>query len=101
MISSREADEVRVALLRTIVNGGLPTVVVVDADHLGHGELLLEHRAEGVGLDPEYARGTLVHLGRLWGKPVTVASLAADGTPVWYRATPGADEVDVLTASPG
>jgi stage V sporulation protein R len=101
VISSREADEVRSALLASIVNGGLPTVRIVDADHQGHGELLLEHRVEGIGLDAEYAKGTLSHLTRIWGKPVTVASVAADGTSVWYRAVPG-ESVETLTelASP-
>ncbi|MBM3677311.1 MAG: SpoVR family protein [Actinobacteria bacterium] len=93
VISSREAEEVRTSLLAGIVNGGLPTVEIVDADHAGRGELLLAHRAEGVGLDAEYAKGTLAHLARLWGKPVVASSVAGDGSPVWYRAAPdGAPE---------
>jgi stage V sporulation protein R len=89
VISSREADEVRAAVVRSCVNGGLPLVEIVEADGHGHGELLLEHRAEDVGLDAEYARGTLAHLAHLWGKPVTVSSIADEARPVWYRAAPG------------
>jgi stage V sporulation protein R len=100
VISSREADEIRRSLLAGIVNGGLPVVEIVDGDHLGRGELLLAHRAEGTGLDQEYAKGTLVHLATIWGKPVTISSVVEEQKPVWYRATPGSTEVETASEPP-
>lgn len=100
VISSREADEVRDAVVRGCVNGGLPVVEIVDADGHGRGELVLEHRVEGVGLDAEYARGTVAHLARLWGKPVSVSSVVEGGKPVRYRAEPGTAFAEALAESP-
>ncbi len=31
----------------------------------------LKHCHDGIGLDPEYARGSHVEVARLWGKPCT------------------------------
>ncbi len=62
-VSSREADAIRDVLIRQHSTFGIPHIEIVDADFRGRGELLLEHRHEGVGLDEEYARGTL-HPGR-------------------------------------
>lgn len=96
-ITSRDVEEVRAALVRGHVNAGLPVVEIVDADGSGRGELLLEHRVEGVGLDPEYAKGTLLHLASLWGNAVEIATLrSADGVAVRYRATPGSATVAEL-----
>ena len=74
-ISSREADAVRDILIPQHATFGIPQIEIVDADHRGRGELLLEHRHEGLGLDPEYARGTLTQVAALWGKPCTVNTI--------------------------
>jgi spore cortex formation protein SpoVR/YcgB (stage V sporulation) len=69
---------------------GIPAIVIVDADFRGHGELLLEHRHGGVGLDEEYARGTLTRVARLWGKPATVKTIIGQfaDQPVWFTGHP-------------
>jgi stage V sporulation protein R len=100
VISSREAEEVRKTMLRGHVNGGLPVIEIVDADAGGRGELMLEHRVEETGLDSEYAKGTLVHLARIWGKPVTVRTVNAREEPVWFRATPGEAGAEELPDAP-
>ena len=95
VVTSREADEVRHRLLALHANAGLPVVEIVDADGLGQGQLFLEHRHEGVGLDDEYARGTLRHLASLWGKPVVVRTIERrEQTPVWLVAHPGRRDVE-------
>jgi stage V sporulation protein R len=100
VISSREAEEVRRTLVRGSVNGGLPVIEIVDADGYGRGELVLEHRPEGVGLDAEYAKGTIGHLASIWGKPVVVATVVGGERPIWFRATPGEPEVEELSEPP-
>ena len=89
-VSSREADAVRDLLIPQHATFGIPQVEIVDADFRGRGELLLEHRHEGVGLDPEYARGTLSQLAALWGKPCAIRTLAGreTDTPAWYVGHP-------------
>ena len=77
-ISSREADAIRDVLIRQHATGGIPSIEIVDADFRGRGELLLEHRHEGTGLDEEYARGTLTQIAMLWGKPCTIRTAKPD-----------------------
>jgi len=89
-ISSREADVVREILIHQHSSFGIPHIQIVDADHRGRGELLLEHRDEGVGLDPVYARGTLTQIAALWGKPCTVRTIRGrdPDRPVWFKGHP-------------
>jgi stage V sporulation protein R len=89
-ISSREADAIRDVLVRQHSTFGIPSIQVIDADFRGRGELLLEHRHDGVGLDSEYARGTLVEIATLWGKPCTVQTIRGRDPErqVWFTGHP-------------
>jgi stage V sporulation protein R len=89
-VSSREAEAVREVLIAQHSTLGIPRVEIVDADFRSRGELLLEHRHDGLGLDEEYARGTLTQVARLWGKPCTVRTVKGpDGTdPIWFTGHP-------------
>jgi stage V sporulation protein R len=89
-VSSREADAVREVLIPMHSTFGIPHIEIVDADYRGRGELLLEHRAEGVGLDAEYAQGTLTQIAMLWGKPCTVRTVRGreGDEPMWFVGYP-------------
>jgi stage V sporulation protein R len=89
-ITTREAQAIRDILIPLHSTLGIPAIVIVDADFRGHGELLLEHRHGGVGLDEEYARGTLTQVALLWGKPATVRTISgqAPERPVWFTGHP-------------
>jgi stage V sporulation protein R len=89
-VSSREADAVRDVLVPQHSSFGIPHIEIVDADFRGRGELLLEHRHESTGLDPEYARGTLTQAAMLWGKPCTVRTIKGrdTDTAVWLTGYP-------------
>jgi stage V sporulation protein R len=95
-VSSRECDAVREVLIRQHATFGIPHIEIVDADYRGRGELYVEHRIpddEPLGLDPEYARGTLTQVALLWGRPVIVRT-TLDDDPVWYVGHPdGSSEV--------
>jgi stage V sporulation protein R len=89
-VSSREADAVRDVLIPQHSSFGIPHIEIVDADYRGRGELFLEHRHESVGLDPEYARGTLTQAAMLWGKRCTVKTIKGrdTDTAVWLTGHP-------------
>jgi stage V sporulation protein R len=89
-VSSREADAIRDVLIPQHATLGIPHIEIVDADFGGRGELLLEHRHESIGLDPEYARGTLTQVATLWGKPCTVKTIKGRDTdaPTWFMGHP-------------
>jgi stage V sporulation protein R len=85
-VSSREADEIRDVLIRQRSTFGIPHIEIIDADFRGRGELLLEHHHDGVGLDEEYAQGTLTQIALLWGKPCTVRTVTGEDAeePIWF-----------------
>jgi stage V sporulation protein R len=87
--------------VRQLANFGLPVLEIVDADGRGAGQLWIKHRVEHqVGLDREYALGTLPSLSRLWGRPVVVESIVSStGKPCWYRSVNGG-EATVHTEEP-
>jgi stage V sporulation protein R len=88
-ISSREADAIRDILIPQHSSFGIPHIEIVAADYRGRGELLLEHRHDSIGLDPEYARGTLTQVATLWGKPCTVKTIKANtDTAIWFTGHP-------------
>ncbi len=89
-ISSREAEEIREVLIAQHSTLGIPHVEIVDADFRGRGELLLEHRDTGIGLDEEYARGTLAQVALLWGKPCTVRTIRGRerSESAWFTGYP-------------
>lgn len=86
-ISSREHEEVRELLVRQHSRFGIPSMHVVDADYRGRGELYLEHPDDEQGLDPEYARGTLTQIARVWGRSAVARTVRKD-KPVWYIGRP-------------
>jgi stage V sporulation protein R len=76
-VRATEPREVRAALLCSLENGGHPRIVVAEEQE-NHGELALRHVYDGRPLDLRYAEETLGHLARLWGAPVTLATVARD-----------------------
>jgi len=89
-VCSRESDVIRDVLIAQHSSLGIPHIVIVDADFRGRGELLLEHRDEGIGLDDQYARGTLTQIARLWDKPCTVRTVKGRHAdrPTWFTGHP-------------
>jgi stage V sporulation protein R len=99
-ISSREADEIREVLVAQHSTLGIPHVEIVDADFRGRGELLLEHRDVGIGLDEEFARGTLAQVALLWGKPCTVRTIKGRerSESTWFTGHPDGHSERHVTA---
>jgi sporulation protein YhbH len=102
-VTSREADAVREALIGQLSTFAIPHVEIVDADFRGRGELLLEHRHEGIGLDSEYARGTLAEVAMLWGKPCVVRTVRGRDADreLWFTAWPNGTTQESLRGPGG
>jgi len=79
-IESREFPKIKERLLFQLTNLGRPKLRVRDGNYKNRGELLLEHLFNGVPLDMNYARDTLVQLFNLWKRPVHVETLLDDAT---------------------
>ena len=50
-------------------------IVVCDGNFENRGELLLEHRHDGVDLRQDYARDALENIFRLWSRPVHLRTI--------------------------
>ncbi|MDQ7029199.1 MAG: SpoVR family protein [Ardenticatenia bacterium] len=77
-IDSRDFQAVKQKLLFSLTNFGYPIIYVADANYRNRGELYLVHQHEGVDLDLDYARPTLVNLYRIWRRPVHVETVVGD-----------------------
>jgi stage V sporulation protein R len=77
-ISDREFAKVKQRLLAQLTNQGQPIIEVVDGNYRNRGDLLLQHRFDGVELRHDYARETLRNLNTVWGRPVALQTVMDD-----------------------
>ncbi len=74
-IADRNWKSVKQKLLFSLTNFGQPFIYVTDGNFDNRGELLLEHRHEGIDLRIDYAKDTLKNLYVLWRRPVHLRTL--------------------------
>lgn len=80
-ILSREFKEIKSALLASLTNLGNPIIEVVDSNYANSGQLMLEHKHEGVELRMDWAEETLKAIYRIWKRPVLISTVV-EGKPV-------------------
>jgi stage V sporulation protein R len=69
-IADRNWRSVKMKLLAGLTNFGQPFIYVTDANFENRGELMLEHRHEGIDLRIDYAKDTIRNLYQIWSRPV-------------------------------
>jgi stage V sporulation protein R len=77
-ITEKRWERVRDQLVANMTNFGFPYIVVADGDYNRNRELYLQHKYEGAELDEKYARKTLEHLRKLWGRTVHLETVIDD-----------------------
>ncbi len=82
-IESREFPKIKQQLLTSLTNGSRPRIEVRDGNYKNRGELFLYHQWNGVDLQINYARDTLVNLYKLWTRPVHIETVT-EGTRIIY-----------------
>ncbi len=75
VISSRDFSQIKSQLLNQLTNFGQPIIEVVDGNYKNRGELLLQHRVEGMGLKQDFASETLKNVYKVWGRPVHIETV--------------------------
>jgi stage V sporulation protein R len=80
-VTEKRWERVRDQLVGNMTNFGFPYIEVADGDYDGNRELYLKHRYESVELDAKYARKTLEHVYKLWGRDVHLETIV-DGEPL-------------------
>jgi stage V sporulation protein R len=71
-VADRNWRSVKQRILAGLTNFGQPVIHVVDGNFENRGELLLEHRHDGMDLRLDYARDTLENIFKLWTRPVHI-----------------------------
>jgi stage V sporulation protein R len=87
-IAERDFKKVKEKLLFQLTNRGQPFIFVVDGNHQNKGELMLQHRHQGLDLDVKYARETLRSLHEIWRRPVNIET-EVDGQRKVYSYSGG------------
>lgn len=87
-VTENEWEKVRDNLVKQLINGGHPRIVVLEGDYEGKGGLYLKHRHEGIDLDIVYLEKTLALTQFLWGKAVALETVV-DTKKVIYEAFNG------------
>jgi len=70
VVEVTEWERVKAFLIQSLMNWGIPRILVVDGNYKGISQLYLKHEFEGMSLDDEYCRRTLEHIHELWSRPV-------------------------------
>lgn len=70
-------------LLFYMTNFGQPIVEIESANYRNRGELLLNHKHEGVDLQPDYLQATLKNLHQVWTRPVWINTLMREQPYLW------------------
>jgi stage V sporulation protein R len=83
-VTEKKWERVRDQLVANMTNFGFPYIEVVDGDYDGNRELYLMHRYEGVELDMKYARRTLEHVYKLWGRDVHLETQVDEESTVMH-----------------
>jgi stage V sporulation protein R len=78
VISTREFNQIKQALLFQFTNGGKPVIELVDSNFANRSELLLRHRHVGVDLRWDWAKEVLESLTLLWRRPVRLETIRKD-----------------------
>ena len=75
VIESRDFAQIKERLLFGLTNLGQPSIRVDDANYKNRGELYLIHDFEGIPLEMNHAKDTLVNLFRMWQRPVHIETV--------------------------
>ena len=75
VVEEKEWLKVKRMLVQSMMNWGIPRILVMDGDHQGSRQLFLRHEFEDLPLEETYCRKTLDHLYHLWGRPVRLETL--------------------------
>ncbi len=68
-------EAIKQLMVQSLMNWGIPRILVVDGNFRNSSRLYLKHEFEGMPLDEEYCRKTLEHLYFLWGRPVYLETI--------------------------
>ena len=82
VIADKDWEAVRDRLVTDLTGYGFPIIVAIDGDYEGRRELFLRHEWTGKPLDLPFARKTLEHVYRLWGRKIWLETKTPEEQPL-------------------
>lgn len=79
VIAETEWRKIKSLLVRSLMNWGVPRILVVDGNYMNSLQLYLKHDFESLPLEEEYCRKTLEYIFRLWSRPVHLETQKLSG----------------------
>ena len=79
VVEETEWMKVKQAMVKSLMNWGIPRILVNDGNYHGSLQLFLNHNFEGLPLEEEYCKKTLEHIFFLWERPVYLETFEPDG----------------------
>jgi len=70
VIEETDWRKVKALLVQSLMNWGVPRILVIDGNYNNSLQLYLKHEFEGLPLDDQYCRKTLEHIYYLWDRAV-------------------------------
>lgn len=77
-ISTRDFKQIKKTLLQRMTNLGHPRIAIVDGNFQNRGELLLKHYHDGMDLDLQETKHTMLNVHSLWKRPIHLETLIGD-----------------------
>jgi stage V sporulation protein R len=77
-VATRDFKAIKQKLLFGLTNHGRPFIYVVDGNYQNRGELLLQHRWEGMDLKVDEAQDTLRNIHHIWQRPVHIETVSEE-----------------------
>jgi stage V sporulation protein R len=79
VVDETEWKKVKRIIVKSLMNWGVPRILVEDGNYRNSLQLYLRHQFEGFFLDEEYCRKTLEYIQLLWDRPVHLETVAPRG----------------------
>jgi stage V sporulation protein R len=80
VVEETDWAKVKRVLVQSMMNWGIPRILLTDGNYQGSLQLYLSHAYEGFPLDEEYCRRTLERIYSLWGRPVYLETREPHGS---------------------
>ncbi|HEB31426.1 MAG TPA: hypothetical protein ENI15_11215 [Spirochaetes bacterium] len=79
VVAETEWMKVKQTMVKSLMNWGIPRILVIDGNYRGSLQLLLHHNYESLPLEIEHCNRTLEHIFFLWERPVFLETMEPDG----------------------
>lgn len=87
VITKDTAEEIRKKIVFSFAQTMIPKIEIVDGNYSEKGWLALQHKWDGIDLDPKHAEETMRHMSYLWGRPVILSTKEGEKRTIMWKVS--------------